>query len=89
MGPGGRCHRPEAGRPPLYPPFFTGLVLRSADLCPAMAGGRDMRKMMDQTASITRPPGRLHLPPGPEPPVLVGQNADTRHPLKTGEERIL
>lgn len=57
--------------------FFTRCLCHSLELCPSVVEGRDMRKMPDQTASITRSPGGLHLPLGLEPPEPAGQDADT------------
>lgn len=58
--------------------FFTRRLGHSLELCLSAANRRDMRKMPDQTASITRrSPGGLHLPLGLELPEPAGQDADT------------
>lgn len=55
--------------------FFTTCLCHSLELCLSTAEGRDMRRIPEQTASITWSPGGLHLPHGPRS--QVGQDADT------------
>lgn len=55
--------------------FFTTCLCHSLELGLSTAEGRDTRRIPEQTASITRSPGGLHLPHGTRS--QAGQDANT------------